>query len=463
MKKYISALFAAVLIFFIGWQSAMLVMSMSKSAKNSTLLDKIKEKKQLDVVILNSPTVYYTGPQKELGFEYELISEYAKDIGVDLNLSIVYSVSEALQKSRDGVGDITVAAINKTQDKEKEFLFGPQYYTTQELLICNNSLYKKGTFPRDVHDLAGLNIVVAKESTYENTLSKLSIDVTDLGFEATTKYSTEQLLELTNQKKIDCTVADSNIFIINQRYYPELLRTLVLSDKKKLAWILRKGDNSLRESLYEWLNSYEHSGKMSELREFYYSFLETFDYYDTKVFYKRLRNRLPKYKKYFLDAEEKYNIPWVLLAALSYQESHWNPRATSHTGVRGMMMLTQTTAKQMGVKNRLSAKDSINGGAKYLSMLEQNFPKEVKGKNRWALTLAAYNVGMGHIHDAQTLARRLNKDPYSWSEIKKILPLLSQKKYYKNSKHGYARGEEPVRYVNSIQHYLEMIHKDETD
>lgn len=463
MKKYISALLAAALLFFIGWQSAILFMDISKNAKRATLLDKIKAKKQLDVVILNSPTVYYMGPQKERGFEYELISEYAKEIGVDLNLTIVYSTNEALQKSRDGIGDITVSSISKTQEREKEFEFGPQYYTTQELLVCNNSLYKKGTFPRDVNDLAGLNIVVAKDSNYETTLSRLSSDVTDLGFEATTKYSTEQLLELTNQKKIDCTVADSNIFIINQRYYPELLRSLVLSDKKKLAWIIRKGDNSLKESLYEWLNSYEHSGKMSELREFYYSYLEIFDYYDTKVFYKRLRNRLPKYKKYFLDAEEKYNIPWVLLAALSYQESHWNPRAKSYTGVRGMMMLTQTTAKQVGVKNRLSARESIYGGAKYLYMLEQNFPKEVKGKNRWAFTLAAYNVGMGHIHDAQKLARKLNKDPYSWSEIKKVLPLLSQKKYYKSLKHGYARGEEPVRYVNSIQHYLDMIHKDEID
>jgi membrane-bound lytic murein transglycosylase F len=463
MKNYKLALLVAVLLFFMGWQGAFLYISISESANNSTLLDKIRAKKRLDVVILNSPTVYYMGPEKERGFEYELISEYAKEIGVDLNLTIVYSINEAIQKSREGVGDITVASISKTQDTKKEFVFGPQYYTTQELLICNNSLYKKGIFPRDIDDLAGLNIVVAKDTSYETTMSKLSTNVNNLNYVATAKYSTEQLLELTYQKKIDCTVVDSNIFMINQRYYPELLRTLVLNDKKKLAWVLREGDDSLKKSLYEWLNNYEYLGKMSELKEFYYSFLEMFDYYDTKVFYKRLRSRLPKYKKYFLDAEEKYNIPWVLLAALSYQESHWNPRATSYTGVRGMMMLTKTTAKQMGVKNRLSAKESIYGGAKYLSMLEKNFPKEVKGKNRWAFTLAAYNVGMGHIHDAQTLARKLNKNPYSWSEIKKVLPLLSQKKYYKSLKYGYARGEEPVRYVNSIQHYLDMIHKNETD
>ncbi|WP_294967121.1 transglycosylase SLT domain-containing protein, partial [Sulfurimonas sp.] len=153
------------------------------------------------------------------------------------------------------------------------------------------------------------------------------------------------------------------------------------------------------------------------------------------------------------------SIPWLLLAAQSYQESHWNPKAKSYTGVRGMMMLTQATAKQVGVKNRLNAKESIEGGAKYLSRIEKRLPPEIKGKNRWAFTLAAYNVGMGHIHDAQILARKLNKDPYLWTDMKKVLPLLSQKKYYKSLKNGYARGNEPVKYVESILYYLDIISK----
>ena len=463
MRSYKPKLLIAVLFFIVGWQASLFFVNISKQKITPTLLSKIKEKKRLDVVILNSPTVYYVGSYKKRGFEYELISSYAKELGVDLNLTVVYTVSEALKRTREGVGDITVASISEIPSRAKEFKFGPQYYTTQEHLICNNSMYKKGTIPKNIQDLAGLKIVVGKDTGYEVTMSKIAQNVAGLEFESTDQYSTEQLLERTHNQKVDCTVADSNIFRINQRYYPELVRTLVLSDKKHLAWILRKGDNSVNDSLYKWLNAYEHSGKMAELRDFYYSFLDIFDYYDTTVFYKRLKTRLPKYEKYFKEAEKKYNIPWLLLAAQSYQESHWNPKAKSHTGVRGLMMLTQATAKQMGVKNRLNVKESIDGGAKYLSKMEKRFPPEIKGKSRWAFTLAAYNVGMGHIHDAQTLARKLNKNPYSWNDIKKVLPLLSQKKYYKSLKHGYARGNEPVRYVNSIQHYLDIIHKDEID
>ena len=467
MNRRTIILIVGIIFFIIGWQANIYFTPKAplpkkiELKKSLTLLEKIIEKKQLDVVILNSPTTYYVGAVKEVGFEYELIKEYSKHIGVDLNLTVVHTVNEALELSRKGIGDITVAGLTTTDERKKKFKFGPQYYTIQEQLICNQHMYRDKTIPRDVEDLLGLNILVGEETSYAATLNKIADEVEGMEFNTTSEYSTEQLLELVNSKKIDCTVADSNIFMVNQRFYPELVRTLVLGDRENLAWILREGDDSLNDSLYKWINSYERSGKMAQTRDFYYSFLTIFDYYDTKVFYKHMKNRLPKYEKYFKDAGKKYDVPWLLLAAQSYQESHWNPRAKSHTGVRGMMMLTRSTAKQIGVKNRLNAKESIFGGAKYLRMMEKRFPPEIKGKNRWAFTLAAYNVGMGHIHDAQMLARKLNKDPYSWSDVKKILPLLSQKKYYKTLKYGYARGDEPVRYLNSILNYLNIIHQEE--
>ncbi|MDF1875441.1 membrane-bound lytic murein transglycosylase MltF [Sulfurimonas sp. SAG-AH-194-I05] len=429
--------------------------------QGQTSLDLIKERKRLDVVILNSPTTYYAGAEREVGFDYDLISSFAKEIGVDLNLTVVYTVSEALQKSRDGVGDITVAGLTITDERKKEFKFGPQYHTVQEQLICSSSMYKKKTFPRDTEDMKGLHIVVGKDTSYETTLNKIKAEVEGFTFSVTTEYSTEQLLELTHKNEIDCTVADSSVFMINQRYFPKLVRALVLSPRKGLAWILRDDDNSLNDALYRWLNRYERSGKMAELRDYYYTFLSIFDYYDTSIFYERLKKRLPKYKKYFIGAGEKHKINWMVLAAQSYQESHWNPHAKSHTGVRGMMMLTNNTAKLLGVKNRVDVKQSIYGGAKYMRVIEKMLSPEIIGKNRWAFTLASYNVGYGHILDAQVLARKLNKNPNSWLDIKEVLPLLSQKKYFRKLKYGYARGNEPVKYVDAIQNYYDIIQKRE--
>lgn len=431
--------------------------------EKETLLSKIKEKKTLHVVILNSPTTYYAGAEKEMGFEYELISNFAQSIGVQTHFNVVYTVSEALQKSREGLGDITVSGLTVTDARKKEFKFGPQYHTVKEQLICSSDMYKKRTFPRDLEDLAGLKVIVGKDTSYETTLNELKKSLEGFDFNTTTEHSTEQLLNMTYKKEIDCTVADSSVFMINQRYYPKLVRALVLSERKSLAWIIRdvNGDESVNEALYKWLNAYERSGDMAELRDHYFSFLSIFDYYDTSIFYERLNKRLPKYKKYFVEAGKKYNIPWMVLAAQSYQESHWNPLATSHTGVRGMMMLTNNTAKLLGVKNRIDVKESIFGGAKYLRVIEKRLPPEITGKNRWAFAMAAYNVGLGHIHDAQDLAIKLNKNPYSWIDIKEVLPFLEQKKYYRKLKYGYARGNEPVRYVDAIQNYYDIIQKRE--
>lgn len=422
-------------------------------------LDKIKAKKRLDVIILNSPTVYYIGPDKEMGFEYELLSSYAKEIGVDLNLSVVNTVDEALEMSKKGIGDITAAGLSITKAREKEFMFGPKYFMVQEQMICHKDMYKQKNFPKDMEDLTGLNVVVGKSTSYEQTLKSLEENYPEMKISYDAELSTQQLLEMVWKKEIDCTVSDSNIFAINQRYYPELSMAFVVSERKQLAWILPTDDKSLKNDLYKWINRCEQAGKMAELRDFYYSYLNIFDYYDTKVFHKRMKSRLPKYEKHFKKAAEKYDIPWVLLAAQSYQESHWNANAKSHTGVRGMMMLTQTTAKHLGINNRMDPKQSIYGGAKYISQIEKRFGDEVKGMNRMAFALAAYNVGMGHLHDAQTLARRMNKNPNSWRDIKTVLPLLSQKKYYKQLKYGYARGTEPVRYVSAIRQYADIIYQ----
>ena len=477
MNKYVFKIIITLSFFIVGWFSHLYYSSIylknlekqpshllsssviSKQAKKKNILEKIKEKKQLDVIILNAPTVYYVGSDAQKGFEYDLLVDFAKSINVDLNFTIVHTKQEALELTEKGIADITAASLTVTPERKKEFTFGPYYNSIRQQLVCHNSLYKKKLMPKSIEQLVGLKIMVGKDTSYEVTLNKLKKELDGFDFNTTTELSTEDLLRKVWKQELDCTVVNSHTFMISQRYYPEVVRAMNLTKRVNLAWILRKGDNSLKDALYQWLNGYERSGKMAELNGFYFDFLNIFDYYDTKVFQKKIKTTLPKYERYFKVAGKKYHIPWVILAAQSYQESHWNPKAKSFTGVEGMMMLTNNTAKLIGVKNRLNARESIYGGAKYFAMMQKIFPKEVKGKNLWALTLAAYNIGLGHVYDAQNLAKKLNKNPYSWNDLKTILPLLSQKKYYRNLKYGYARGSEPVRYVDAIQHYYDLIIK----
>jgi membrane-bound lytic murein transglycosylase F len=263
--------------------------------------------------------------------------------------------------------------------------------------------------------------------------------------------------------EIDCTVADSNIYSLNLKFFPEIALAFSISGREQLAWLLPQNAKKLEADMYAWLNDFNQRGKITQLKDHYYSYVLFFDYYNTKMFYKRIKSRLPKYKKYFKEAAERFGIPWTLLASVSYQESHWNPRAKSFTGVRGLMMLTRTTAKILGVKNRLDPKQSIVGGTRHLNQMMKMVPKSVEGENRLKFALAAYNIGMGHIKDAQKLAKKLGLNHNIWSDLKIVLPLLSQKRYYRNLKYGYARGAEPVKYVEAIYNYKDILEKYEKE
>lgn len=461
MDKYLKSsiiVFFAISFFVFGWLSHTAYKPIHR-IKTPSLLDEIKEKKILNVALLNSPSTYYIGPDGPKGFEYDLLDAYAKHLGVELNITVVNTTKEALELSKDPSIHITSASLAKTKVKEKNFNFGPSYFEAQQQVICYRGMLWQGHFPKSIEDLSGLRIVVGEDTSYSETIESLRQDGFDINATYTSEHSTEELLAKVASNEIDCTIADSNIYALNQRYFPKIALAFSVSNREQLAWVLAQDSKELKDDMYSWLNGFNQSGEMARLKDHYYSFALFFDYYNTKTFYDRIKTRLPKYKELFEKYGEKYGIPCSVLAAQSYQESHWNPKAKSYTGVRGLMMLTQSTAKMLGVKNRLDPEQSIDGGAKHLNELLKRVPPEVNGEDRLKFALAAYNVGLGHVFDAQLLAERMGLNKNVWSDLKKVLPLLAQKKYYKTLKHGYARGSEPVRYVDSIYDYRDILQK----
>jgi membrane-bound lytic murein transglycosylase F len=219
--------------------------------------------------------------------------------------------------------------------------------------------------------------------------------------------------------------------------------------------VSKNSADDILSSLIEFFGEAHQNGTLSALDDKYYGHIETFNYVETRTFIKAVESTLPKYQALF--QRHAQDIDWRLLAAISYQESHWNPTARSYTGVRGMMMLTLATAKQMGIKSRLDTEQSIRGGAKYFKRMIAMMPDRIPSPDRIWFALASYNVGFGHLNDARIITQQQGGDPDRWVEVKKRLPLLQQKKYYKNTKHGYARGEEPVHYVDNIRRFYDTL------
>lgn len=458
MKKT-SIAFFAIYFFTFGWISNALYEDVLKIFKETTL-KKIKKGGVLNVVLLNSPSTYYIGSDGPKGFEYDLLDAYSKHLGVKLNIITANTTKEAIELSQNSDIHITSAALSKTKEREKKFNFGPSYFEAQEQVVCNKAMLSNGRFPKNVDNLSNLKIVVGEDTSYSETIEQLKIDGFDINATYTSEYSTEELISQVDSNEIDCTIVDSNIYALNQRYFQNIALAFDISSRTQQAWVLAQDLKELKEDMYSWLNSFNQSGDMASLKDHYYSYVLFSDYYDTVMFGERIKTRLPSYEKYFLEASLKYGIPFSVLAALSYQESHWNPNARSYTGVRGLMMLTQDTADHLGVHDRVDPKQSIFGGAKHLSQMTKIVPNEVMEEDRLKFALVAYNIGEGHVFDAQKLAQQIGLNQNSWTDLKKVLPLLSQKKHYKTLKHGYARGSEAVKYVDAIYDYINILQKE---
>lgn len=430
------------------------------TASEPRSLEAIKESGKLVVLTRNAPTTWYINRNGEAtGPEYDKVAAFADSLGVEVEIRAKPTVSAILDGVRSGEGDLAAAGLTVTEQRKADLQFGPPYQDVTQQVVCRRDHVQ----PESIEELAGLDLHVIADSSYSQRLAELKANGhPDLEWTERDSMTTEALLRAVWQREIDCTVADSTIVDINRRYFPELLTPFNLSRSQSLAWAMPEGSDALAKRVTAWLKDFRESDRLDNLQEQYYGFFEIFDYVDTRVYIRRIDERFPKFRENFRGAAEKYDLPPLLLAAQGYQESHWNPNARSPTGVRGIMMLTQNTARAMGVSNRLDPRQSIYGGAKYLAKMKKRFVDEVTEPDRTYLALAAYNVGRAHMHDAQVLARRMDLSPHEWKDIKQVLPLLADKRYYTTLKYGYARGREPVRYVQRIREYRHVL-ENQTD
>ena len=421
-------------------------------------LAEIKQSGKLVVLTRNAPTTWYIGRNgKPTGFEYEMAESFADSLGVETEYKLRPSLTAILNSLEKAEGDLAAAGLTATEERWQRFRFGPSYQEVTQQVVCR----RNGAQPDSMEDLKGMELKVAADSSYAQHLATLERNGhPDLDWQTTSDTDTEGLLRQVWEGELQCTVADSTIVAINRRYFPELIAPLDLTGKQPLAWALPGGSDELATAVDAWLEGFRSSGRLEDLKEKYYGFFKVFDYVDTRTFIRRIHRRLPQYRELFRQAARKYDLPFTLLAAQAYQESHWQAHARSPTGVRGIMMLTLPTASAVGVTNRLEPRQSIFGGAKYMVRMKQQFGEKVTEPDRTWLALAAYNVGRGHLHDAQTLARRQGISPHQWRTLKQVLPLLSRAEYYRDLKYGYARGYEPVRYVRRIREYRHILERE---
>lgn len=433
---------------------ALILLMTPSCSRQPSVLEQVLEAGKLTVLTRNAATTYYEGADgKPTGMEYDLFKGFSDKLGVELNVITSANVTEILDQLADGDAHFAAAGLTITQARETWVQFTQPYQEVTQQLVFRLGAVK----PENLEQLNGRLEILANSSHAEN-LHTLKQKYPELSWIENDEVESEELLTSVAERVIDYTIADSNEVALNQRFYPELKVAFDITEPEYLAWAFPKSqDDSLFQAAVEYLQELKVTGRMNQIIERHYGHLGEFDYVGTRIFIRHIQQRLINYRELFEQAAVDNQMDWRLLAAMAYQESHWNPSAVSPTGVRGMMMLTKVTAKELGVKERSNAIESINGGARYIKKLQERIPEAITFPDRTWMALAAYNFGSGHLEDARRITQMRGGDPNYWLDVKESLPLLRRKTWYQKTKHGYARGNEAARYVENIRQYYDIL------
>ncbi|MES1990303.1 MAG: transglycosylase SLT domain-containing protein [Pseudomonadota bacterium] len=457
-------------------------------------LEAIRKEGRLVVLTRLSPTTYYLGTEGQTGFEYLTMEALAKDLGVKAEYRFYDSVPDLIDALRNHKGHIAAPGLLVEGALKDGLVEGAGYQTVNDIVVCR----RDRPLPKSVKDLAGLKIWVRSGTSAAERLLAQQTDLTEAAAKAEAdaaakveeakaravakgKVSPETkpadtapafdisgvdqpidvLFSAVASENLDCTAASSLEFKVNNPYFPDLVEAFSLGGDQQLKWLFLPQSQDLADHVKTWLAAQKKSGALDNISRRFFGFLPPFDYVDVQAFRNAIDTTLLSFEKTMRDAARETGLPWQLIAAIAYQESHWDPEAKSPTGVRGIMMLTADTAEHLGVTDRLDPVQSIHAGARYIADLRDRMPDDVPEPDRLWFALAAYNMGYAHLLDARSVAEGMGFKKSSWTDLRRALSVMGDPAHAGRLKAGRARSGQALRFVQQVrayQHILESPH-----
>jgi membrane-bound lytic murein transglycosylase F len=417
-------------------------------------LKRIQKTGEITVATRNTAHCYYLYRDQPLGFEYEMAQAFAEYLGVRLKVKVVDKWKDLVAALNDGSAAFIAASSPIIPKWQTQVAFSDGYMEVAQQIIT----HRKNSRIKTVEDLSGKTIDVRRGTAYQHRLVELKNQGIDLAIRLHDDLPTEELIQKVADGEINFTIANSNIILINQRSFPGAVSAGSINDHMQLGWAVNPESSELLERINTFLKVIKKNGKFDALYNKYYGDIQDFNYVDLKTFHKRVKTRLSRYSPFIKAAAKKHGFDWRLIAAQIYQESHLNPWAKSRAGAKGLMQIMPSTSKSLGVTDLFDPVQNINAGVQHLKDLYEHFDT-ANGKDRLMISLAAYNIGQGHVEDARKLAKKRGLNPNKWDALAKTLPLLRFKKYYKNTTYGFCRGKEPLRYIKQIMIYYDVLRK----
>ncbi|MCF8218555.1 MAG: transporter substrate-binding domain-containing protein [Bacteroidales bacterium] len=476
-KKPIAiALFSLILIIVVifsfntGNQDEEYEMSPADTVKAEQLKKILKEDKLVAITDYNSIN-YFVYRGKTMGYQYELLQKYADYLEVELDIKVDNSMSNKFRCLNQGECDIIGIDLTVTEERSKFVDFTVPHSLSRQVLVQRKPEGYRRMTSRSIEEelirnqlnLDGKTVYVQKGSSFASRLESLSNEIGgDINI-IESDYEAEHLVKLVAQGEIDYTVCDEHVAMVNSTYYDNIDIETPVSFPQKLAWAVKKGADSLRLSINEWLRDYKETADYRMLYHKYFVSSRS-SHKRNQEFHSISGGKISRYDDLIKKYSDEIGWDWRLLASLVYQESRFNPKIDSWAGAQGLMQLMPNTARRFGANNVYDPEQNIRAGVKFLEYLEKQFEKkQAEKEDRIRFVLASYNVGLGHVLDARRLAHKYEADTNSWNAVDTFLLYKSMPKYYNDPvvKHGYCRGEETYNFVNQIldryEHYKNLV------
>lgn len=408
---------------------------------------------ELRVATRLDPVTYRSdGDGNASGFEHDLLMRLGERLGVKVHFVLFPDAARALDAVIQGQAHLAATGAGRN---DRLPLNWSSPLREVDYILAGRA--DDGEIAKET-GLAGRTVSARYGSLAADALNQIRKRVPGLNVHFPANAGDQHLLEQLAQGRLDLVATDRVHFALAAQTAPGIGVLYDLPVTSTIAWALpRDRDDGLAAEIESFLAEARANDLLARLADRYFGHIRRLNDSDVTTFLARIQARLPRYRAHFQEAQAQTGIDWRLLAALAYQESHWDPLATSWSGVRGMMMLTSETADRLGVGDRLDARASILGGAHYFLLLREQLPDEVPEPDRSWMAAAAYNLGMGHMNGARAIAIRMGKDNTSWWDMKTVLPLMSRAEYASRLKAGAARGGEAVIMAENIRNYHDIL------
>ena len=428
---------------------------------------------ELVVMVRPGPAFYFTGPEGALtGFDVDLVRRFAAEKKLVLRFTVADTAAQVLtavanEEAHIGAGGLyrPLALLRKptaaapaeagtaSQAPVADVAWTTRVASSEPVLIYNSDGYK----PVNWSALNGVTVAFVPDEGFAYEIHTVRIAHPEINWDALALPSVASLISQVSDGTIGYAIVGSIAASLARNIYLDFDVAFPAGGKRDIAWAVPPRFSDLRKDLDAFIARLQRDGTLARLADRYMPDPRQIQRIDASALRDRIRTVLPQYKSMFHDAQEKSGIEWRLLAAIAYQESQWDPAATSATGVRGIMQITEDTARHLGLANLMDPAQNVVAAARYFRDLKAKLPRRIQEPDRTWLALAAFNIGLGHLEDARILAPQQKLNPDLWSDVKKVLPLLAQPEFYQNAKLGYARGGMPVAFVDRVRGYYDVL------